>query len=255
MWTTFRGRCEKRRGARKSLYIAPKVCYNKGMNVDMEKAKRAYAENRERFTAFYELLKEYNGRFNLTAIVEEKEALCKHFYDSLAGLSFFEEGASVAEVGSGAGFPSVPLMIARGDLSFTLIESTKKKCVFLEEVKARLGLKAEILCARAEDVGRGPLRERFDAVCARAVASLPTLSEYCLPLVKKGGLFVAYKGPNEYAGSAARAISLLGGSLEGEAHYELPGGYGKRTLVLIRKKKETPPKYPRGQGAERRSPL
>ncbi len=211
-------------------------------------------ERRGRFEAFYALLRAYNARFNLTSIIEEEEVYVKHFCDSLAGMDLFPAGASVAEVGSGAGFPSVPLMLAREDLSFTLIESTGKKCRFLETAVRELGLKAEVVCGRAEDLARGDLREKFGVCCARAVARLDTLAEYCMPLVKKGGLFIAYKGAGEME-TGRRAVEILGGGAMKEISYDLPRGYGKRTLFLVEKARPTPPKYPRGNGAERRSPL
>lgn len=223
---------------------------------DFDALAALYEEKRAQFTAFYRLLAEYNARFNLTSIIEEQEVYVKHFLDSLAGEAYFPQGATVAEVGSGAGFPSVPLMIARGDLSFTLIESTGKKCTFLNTVIRELGLHATVLNVRAEDAGREPAtREKFDACCARAVARLNTLAEYCLPLVKKGGRLVAYKGGTDELTEGRNAIGLLGGGDTIEVAYELPAGYGARTLIVVEKEKPTPARYPRGNGAERRKPL
>ncbi len=221
----------------------------------MEAVQRVYTEKKDKFTRFFELLSQYNAKFNLTSITEEKDVLYKHFYDSLAGMDLFPKGIEVAEVGSGGGFPSIPLMFAREDLSFTLIESKSKKCDFLKVVVREFGLKATVLCSRAEEVSRSNFREYFDASTARAVASLPVLAEYCLPLVKPGGLLVAYKGPTEKGRSAIRAFSQLGGELEDEAEYSLPEGIGTRTLIVVRKVDHTPPKYPRGKGEERRTPL
>ena len=214
-------------------------------------------ENREKFERFYEMLAECNAKYNLTAITEEKEVYLKHFLDSLAGEPFLFEGARVVEVGSGGGFPSVPLMLVRSDLHFTLVESTGKKCDFLRAVINEFGLNATVKNARAEDCGKDPsLREQFDVCIARAVARLNTLSEYCLPLVKKGGCMLAYKGnAEEEIFEAKHAISLLGGGKTEEFPYELPEGYGNRTLVRIHKEKPTPEKYPRGQGKERSKPL
>lgn len=210
----------------------------------------------EKFTAFYRLLLEYNARFNLTSIVEEGEVEVKHFLDSLAGIRCFPQNARVCEVGSGAGFPSVPLMIARPDLSFTLVESTGKKCTFLSTVIRELGLRGEVVNARAEDVGRDEAhREKYDVCCARAVARLNTLAEYCMPLVKKGGVFVAYKGSADELTEGKKAISILGGGKTQVISYELPENYGARTLIVCEKSKPTPAAYPRGNGAERRNPL
>ncbi len=213
-------------------------------------------EKAEMFAAFSRLLLEYNKKFNLTSITEPGEVEVKHFFDSLAGERYLPAGARVAEVGSGAGFPSVPLMIAREDLSFTLIESTGKKCNFLRTVKEALGLKAEIVCGRAEEVAREQAyREAFDAVVARAVAPLNTLAEYCLPLVRKGGTMIAYKAGDDEIAGARRAISLLGGGNVRTAAYELPRGMGARTLIIADKVKGTPQLYPRGHGKERSAPL
>lgn len=220
---------------------------------DLQTARALYEANEEKFALFEEALIFANARFNLTAITRHEEVLYKHFLDSLAGEGYFPQGAKAIEVGSGAGFPSVPLMIARPDLEFTLVESTGKKCAFLNEIKEKLGLRAEIFCARAEELGKDMrFREKFDVCCARAVAPLGPLAEYCLPFVREGGLFVAYKGAKE---EAKRAISLLGAREEGSFAYELPEGYGRRTLQLFTKIAKTPPKYPRGNGAERRAPL
>ena len=161
----------------------------KGLNLtELEKKK---------LKKFEELLLEWNNKFNLTSIKEEKEIEIKHFEDSLQGEKLFPKNKKVVEVGSGGGFPSIPLLINRSDLEFTLIESTGKKCEFLTMVVDNLSLNAKVLNKRAEDVGKSELRESFDIVTARAVASLNTLCEYCLPLIKVGGLFIAYKGINE----------------------------------------------------------
>lgn len=169
------------------------------------------AREKERFSCFFSLLKEYNEKFNLTSIEGEREIYYKHFLDSVLGEKFFPQNASVSEVGSGAGFPSIPLMLIREDLSFSLFESVKKKCAFLKAAIEKLSLNAKVFPLRAEEAARGEFREKFDVSCARAVANLNTLSEYCLPLIKVGGLFLAYKtDPLELEG-AKRALSLLGG--------------------------------------------
>lgn len=214
-------------------------------------------EKKEEFQVFYNLLIEYNKRYNLTAILEEKEVYYKHFLDSLAGVHLFNKQASVAEVGSGAGFPSIPLMIVREDLCFTLIESTGKKCDFLKIVIDQLKLNATVLSKRAEIAAKNNnYREKYDFCCARAVARLNTLCEYCLPFVKVGGYMVAYKGnAEEEIKECKKAISILGGEEEKFISYQLPENYGERTLIRIKKIKNTPEKYPRGQGKERSKPL
>lgn len=211
----------------------------------------------EKFNILKELLLDYNNKFNLTAITDEKEIYIKHFLDSVTGESFFKEGASVAEIGSGGGFPSFPLKIIRDDLNFTLIESTTKKCGYLQAVVDKLNMKGvKVLNMRAENAAREVIyREKFDYAEARAVARLNTLCEYCLPLVKKGGKFIAYKGDNdEEIREALNAVNILGGELESVEKYELPDGE-RRALIIIKKVKSTPQKYPRGQGKERKNPL
>lgn len=222
-----------------------------GLNV-----KEQELRNLENFCDF--LLK-YNENVNLTAIREKEEAESKHLLDSVMGQKFFPEKANVIEIGSGGGFPSVPLMAVRPDLKFTQVESVEKKCVFLREVNHRFGFSATVLCMRAEEAGKNPLyREKFDVVTARAVANLRTLSEYCLPLIKVGGLFVAYKGTKEKTeeeiSESANALKILGGAVKETFCYSLPGGE-THTVVVIKKEKSTPPKYPRGQGKERSKPL
>lgn len=225
-----------------------------GFSPDLEKCRALLEKNRGKFEAFSTLLLSFNAKFNLTAITEEREVEIKHFLDSLAGEELFPHGAKVAEVGSGAGFPSIPLMLVREDLGFTLIESTGKKCEFLKTAVRELSLPAKVLCARAEEAGRDPAyRENFDVCCARAVAPLPALAEYCLPLVRKGGLFLAYKGERQEGGR--RAVSVLGGRAERIGFYDLPEGMGKRSLLVFAKERPTPAKYPRGNGAERKDPI
>jgi len=214
-------------------------------------------EKKEKFDLYRNLILEYNEKYNLTTILEEKEMLYKHFLDSACGEFLIKEGAHVAEIGSGAGFPSIPLKILRDDLSFTLFESVGKKCDFLRVVVDKLALtNVNIYTMRAEDAARKEeFREKFDVVTARAVARMNTLSEYCLPFVKKGGVFIAYKGGEEEIIEAKKACKILGGEIEKVYQYNLPENYGERTLALVKKVAPTPPKYPRGQGKERKNPL
>ncbi|MBQ8427852.1 MAG: 16S rRNA (guanine(527)-N(7))-methyltransferase RsmG [Clostridia bacterium] len=214
-------------------------------------------EKKEKFDLFRNLLIEYNEKYNLTTILGEEEMLYKHFLDSGVGSFLIEENANVAEIGSGAGFPSIPLKILRDDLSFSLFESVGKKCDFLKVVVDKLQLKKmNIYTLRAEDAARREeFREKFDIVTARAVARMNTLSEYCLPFVKKGGAFIAYKGNEEEIDEAKNACKILGGKIENVFTYELPNGYGERRLAVVKKVASTPAKYPRGQGKERKNPL
>ncbi|MDE6613186.1 MAG: 16S rRNA (guanine(527)-N(7))-methyltransferase RsmG [Clostridia bacterium] len=211
----------------------------------------------DKFTAFKDMLLSCNELYNLTAICDEKGIFYKHFLDSLAGEKEFHLNADVVEIGSGGGFPSIPLKIVRDDLKFTLIESTGKKCSFLNGVVEKLSLNCvKVLNIRAEEGAHSEnLREKFDIACARAVARLNTLCEYCLPFVKVGGSFIAYKGEAEdEIKEALNAVKILGGEIESAESYVLPE-CGRRTLIKIRKVKSTPEKYPRGQGKERKNPL
>lgn len=231
-------------------------CYT--WDMDVERLKTLVSvEFGQKFSAFAELLKAYNKMYNLTSVLDDEGVFYKHFLDSVVGEEYFFYGANVAEIGSGAGFPSVPLKIIRDDLKFTLIESTGKKCNFLKAVVDKLSLNGvKVLNIRAED-GAKQLehRQRYDVCCARAVARLNTLAEYCLPYVKVGGRFVAYKGDCDgEIEDAKRAIKILGGEIEKVDRFELEN-CGRRTLVIIKKTAPTPSKYPRGNGKERKNPL
>lgn len=217
-----------------------------------------FQEKRAIFEEFRKLLLEYNAKYNLTSILNEEEIYYKHFLDSAIGADLFKENASVAEIGSGAGFPSVVLKIIRPDLKLDLFESVGKKCEFLKVVVDNLGLSnVHIYNLRAEDCGRDTnFRERYGHVTARAVARMNTLSEYCMPFVKVGGTFIAYKGGNaDEIAEAENAYKILGGRNKQVIKYALPKDYGERTLAVIEKVRPTPPKYPRGQGKERKNPL
>lgn len=215
-------------------------------------------EKREQFDLFRSLLLEYNEKYNLTAITEEKDIFYKHFLDSAMGAQFFKQNARVIEIGSGAGFPSIVLKILRPDLQFSLIESVGKKCAFLQAVVDKLQFQnVNVYNLRAEACGKDvKFREQYDHATARAVARMNSLCEYCLPLVKVGGTFIAYKG-GELAEikEAESAYKTLGGKLQDVFSYALPENYGDRTLAIVKKIKPTPPKYPRGQGKERKNPL
>ena len=215
-------------------------------------------EYKDKFEAYRALILEYNQRYNLTTILEEKDMYYKHFLDSAAGVDLFQKNGKVAEIGSGAGFPSMVLKILREDLQFDLFESVGKKCEFLQAVVDKLALKSVyIYNIRAEDAARDKnFRERYDHATARAVARMNTLSEYCLPFVKVGGSFIAYKsGEAEEIKEAESAYKILGAKCEQVLPYSLPEGYGERLLAVVKKVKPTPPRYPRGQGKERKQPL
>lgn len=207
----------------------------------------------EQFQKYFELLAEWNEKMNLTAITDESGVALKHFADSLSLLNFVDipQNSSLADVGTGAGFPGVVLKIARPDIKLTLIDSLNKRLVFLGEVCAQLGIEAELIHSRAEDGARDEkLRENFDFVASRAVARMNVLSEYCLPYVKVGGAFCAMKGAqaNEEFKESLNAINTLGGKLENKYFFELPENGGERAIAVVRKVKNTPQKYPRQSG-------
>ena len=207
----------------------------------------------EQFQKYFELLAEWNEKMNLTAITDESGVALKHFADSLSLLNFVDipQNSSLADVGTGAGFPGVVLKIARPDIKLTLIDSLNKRLVFLGEVCAQLGIEAELIHSRAEDGARDEkLRESFDFAVSRAVARMNVLSEYCLPYVKVGGVFCAMKGAqaNEEFKESLNAINTLGGKLENKYFFELPENGGERAIAVVRKVKNTPQKYPRQSG-------
>lgn len=186
---------------------------------------------------------------NLTAITDAEGVAIKHFYDSLTPLiySSIDEGSTVVDVGTGAGFPSIPLLIARPDLKLTMMDSLNKRLLFLVEVCEQLDIDANIVHSRAEDAGNNKLyREKFDYAISRAVATLPVLCEYCLPLVKLSGKFIAMKGSNADSelNLSCNAINQLGGEIEDVKKFELPTGEA-RALIIIRKNARTPSKFPR----------
>lgn len=207
----------------------------------------------EQFQKYFELLAEWNKKMNLTAITDESGVALKHFADSLSLLNFVDipQNSSLADVGTGAGFPGVVLKIARPDIKLTLIDSLNKRLVFLGEVCAQLGIEAELIHSRAEDGARDEkLRESFDFAVSRAVARMNVLSEYCLPYVKVEGAFCAMKGAqaNEEFKESLNAINTLGGKLEKKYFFELPENGGERAIAVVRKVKNTPQKYPRQSG-------
>ncbi len=216
----------------------------------------------EQFMKYKSLIQDWNRRVNLTAITEDEEIVKKHFLDSL---SLLEKNlpdmktAKVIDVGTGAGFPGIPLKIAAPEMAVTLLDSLKKRCAFLTLCGSELGLEgAEVCDMRAEDAGKNPeYREKFDFCVSRAVAALDVLSEYCLPFVKVGGFFVSMKGPAvfEEAEKGRKAIEILGGKLEEIREVEVPFVEEKRYIAVVRKVSATPMKYPRKAGKAAKSPI
>ncbi len=212
-------------------------------------------EQAERFNKLYEFLVEYNKNVNLTAITDFKEIVVKHFIDSVLPFNMIdiEENSSFIDVGTGAGFPSIPLMIVRPDLKCTMLEALNKRCVFLEKACELVGVKATVVHGRAEDYAKDR-RECFDFATARAVANMSVLSEYCMPYVKVGGKFIALKSVNEEIERADDAIKILGGKITNISDYKITNGDSRR-LVVIDKLSHTPTKYPRNPSMIKKKPL
>ena len=203
----------------------------------------------EQFMTYLSLLLEWNEKMNLTAITEHRDVVLKHFADCLSLIPHVEwkEGMQVIDVGTGAGFPGMVLKIARPDINLTLLDGLNKRLIFLADVLEKTGLTAELVHARAEEGGKNvKYREQFDFSCARAVANLPVLSEYCIPFVKKGGYFVALKGAtaSEEAQNALNAYKILGCE-KPTIICETLTGNEKRAFVIAKKISQTPTKYPR----------
>ena len=228
-----------------------KWCDENNISIDDEKL--------EKFNAYAELLKEWNEKMNLTAITDDDGIAVKHFIDSISVLKYIslENGCRVIDIGTGAGFPGIPLKIMCPEISITLLDSLNKRLIFLDEVCRKLDITAELKHGRAEEAGRDVnFREKYDIAVSRAVANLPALCEYCLPFVKVGGRFISMKGPdgeNELA-AAEKAFNILGGNVENLFGTELPDS-SRRTIISIKKISSTPDKYPRRGTKISKNPL
>lgn len=200
----------------------------------------------DKLDIYAEFLVEYNKNVNLTAITAPSEILIKHFADSILLCKYVNIplNSTVIDVGTGAGFPSVPLKLYRSDLKITLLDSLNKRIDFLKQLCVKLEIDAEFIHGRAEDISKNTeYREKYDFSCARAVANMSLLSELCIPFIKVGGYFAAMKGPNEDITLGYNAVKLLGGAVESDISYKLNGE--ERRFVLIKKISQTPTKYPR----------
>lgn len=209
-----------------------------------------------KFDKYAELLKDWNTRINLTAITDDEEIRVKHFQDSLSILPYLKEG-TLADIGTGAGFPGLPVAIERPDIQVTLVDSLDKRVKFLQCVVDTLELKnVKCVHARAEDFGRDLyFRETYDYVTARAVASMPVLLEYCLPLLKDKGQFVAMKAANADQENFDNALKILGGRLVKTDKFILPGTDLQRCIFVVEKKGKMSPKFPRKAGTPTKKPL
>ena len=218
--------------------------------------------NDKQLSQFYEymnLLLEWNEKINLTAITEPEEVILKHFIDSLTINKYIKENKTLADVGTGAGFPGIPLRIYRPDLNVTLVDSLNKRINFLNEVISKLELKdISTVHSRIEDFGKDKkYRESFDYVTARAVANLTTLSEYLIPISKVGGKCICMKGNDvkEEIDNGKKAINILGGRIDRIDKFKLPNSDISRNVIIIDKIKNTPNKYPRKAGMPSKEPL
>lgn len=226
-----------------------------------EKGISLSPEQLSQFETYYRLLVEWNEKMNLTSITDKKEVYLKHFYDSISAAFYFDfsKPLSICDVGAGAGFPSLPIKICFPGLSVSIVDSLNKRITFLEELAKSLNLTdVSFYHDRAETFGKNKQhREQYDVVTARAVARLSVLSELCLPLVKKDGHFVALKAASaeEELNSGGKAVQALGGKTEAVHSFKLPIEESERSIVVIRKIKPTPGKYPRKPGTPNKTPI
>ena len=220
---------------------------------------RFLVEQTEQFFGYMNLLIEWNEKINLTAITDPEEIILKHFIDSITILKDIPDNSKVVDVGTGAGFPGIPLSIMNPTLKITLVDSLNKRLIFLQEVVNKLNLKnIEIIHARAEEFGQNKkYRESFDFATSRAVANLATLSEYLIPLIKVNGKVISMKAADAHdeIKDAKKAIEILGGKIEKIDEFNLPQSDIGRTVIIIRKNKQTPNKYPRKPGTPSKEPI
>ena len=235
----------------KFINILIKKAEKIGVDISIVKAKMFYS--------YMKIMLEWNEKINLTAITEENEIILKHFIDSISINEHIKNSNKIIDVGTGAGFPGIPLKIINDDIDFILMDSLNKRIKFLEEVKEKLELKKiELVHARAEELGKDiKYRAKADVAVSRAVSNLRVLVEYMLPLVKKDGICICMKGPKllEEIEDAKNAIGKLGGKIEKIENIMLPGNEIERNIVIIRKIEETPNKYPRKPGIPMKQPL
>lgn len=218
-------------------------------------------EKYSQFMKYKDMIQEWNQKINLTAITEDEEIIKKHFIDSIKVFKYdnFSKGKMILDVGTGGGFPGIPIKIANPDCEIVLLDSLNKRIIFLNEVIKELGLKnIKAIHGRAEEYAVTPeYREQFDIVVSRAVANMCVLSEFCIPYVKPNGHFIALKGPavEEELNDARNAIGMLGGKVENVQNVDIEGSELNHNLVIVRKSKNTPKQYPRKAGIITKKPL
>lgn len=228
------------------------LCCSEFARYDIELNKTQY----EKFDIYADFLVEYNKNVNLTAITEPHEILLKHFIDSVLTIKRvnINDSAALIDVGTGAGFPSIPIKIMRPDIKLTLLDSLAKRVSFLEQLCDKISIDAECIHGRAEDVAKMPdYREKFDFSCARAVANMSVLAEYCLPFLKVDGKFFALKGPSEDISKSDNALNILGGQIALIHDYFLENE--RRRIIEIKKISHTPTKYPRNSSQIKKKAL
>lgn len=234
--------------------------FTKIFNNYLEKLNLALTEEQiEKFYNYMNLLIEWNKKINLTAIVEPKDIILKHFIDSLTIEKYIKKGETIIDVGTGAGFPGIPLKIAREDLKITLADSLNKRINFLNEVINKLDLKnIETIHTRAEELGKNKkYREKFDIATSRAVANMSTLSEYLIPFIKVKGRCICMKSSDidTELENAKKAINILGCKIESKDKFDLPNSDLGRSVIILRKVKNTPSKFPRKAGTPAKEPI
>ena len=226
--------------------------YEEKINIEISE------EESNKLYMYMNLMLEWNKKINLTSITDEEDIIIKHFVDSLSINKYLSKNKNVMDVGTGAGFPGIPLKIFNEDIEFILVDSLNKRINFLEEVKQALNInKLELVHSRIEDLAKDiKYREKIDIVVSRAVANLSVLSEYMLPFVKIGGFCICMKGPNidDELENSKNAIKILGGKIEKVESLVLPGNL-ERNIIIIKKEKETPNSYPRKAGIPSKKPL
>ena len=220
------------------------------MNIDFTISQK------EKFEIYFNELIEYNKIVNLTAITERDEVYIKHFLDSCLAQEFIPVNARLVDIGTGAGFPGVPLKIIRNDLDVILVDSLNKRINFLNQLKQKLNIEYTAMHSRAEELCKAE-RESFDVCVSRAVSKLNTLCEYCLPLIKVGGILIAYKGSSvqDEIDQSSNALKILGGEIREIKKFNLPNNMGERNLVIIQKINKTPNKYPRERNLPKINPI